>query len=285
MKKNLLFAALVLGIAVMACQQKNAAEPVEGEEVAPVEEAVAPAPAPKTSKDYKVSKATKDSVAYLVGINFGSFIKGYDFGELSYCQIKKGMRAFIKAKGNPRDPDFGEQFKIDPNEMNRIFNEYLENRHQQKLLANKEAGEKFLAKNQKKAGVVVAESGLQYLVVEPGSELVPVSDKDTVWVRYKGSLLDGTVFDEVKPEADSVRFTLNHVVRGWTEGLKYVGEGGRIKLFIPSELAYGERAPQNIGPNQTLVFDIELCKVGLYQEPEEEPEEAPAPKTTARLKK
>lgn len=265
MKKSLLFAALVLGIAALACQQKPAAEATEGEEVAPVE---AVAPVAKTSKDFKVSKATKDSVAYLVGVNFGSFIKGYDFGDLNYCQIKKGMRAFIKAKGNPRDPEFGKQFRIDPNEMNNLFNNYLENRRQEKLLANKEAGEKFLAKNAKKAGVVVTESGLQYLVVEPGSELVPASDKDTVWVRYKGTLLDGTVFDEVKPEADSVRFTLDRVVKGWTEGMKYVGEGGKIKLFVPSELAYGERGPQTIGPNQTLIFDIELCKVAPFVEPE-----------------
>lgn len=265
MKKSLLFAALVLGIAALACQQKPAAEATEGEEVAPVETV---APVAKTSKDFKVSKATKDSVAYLVGVNFGSFIKGYDFGDLNYCQIKKGMRAFIKAKGNPRDPEFGKQFRIDPNEMNNLFNSYLENRRQEKLLANKEAGEKFLAKNAKKAGVVVTESGLQYLVVEPGSELVPASDKDTVWVRYKGTLLDGTVFDEVKPEADSVRFTLDRVVKGWTEGMKYVGEGGKIKLFVPSELAYGERGPQTIGPNQTLIFDIELCKVAPFVEPE-----------------
>ena len=265
MKKSLLFAALVLGIAALACQQKPAAEATEGDEIAPVEEV---APVAKTSKDFKVSKATKDSVAYLVGVNFGSFIKGYDFGELNYCQIKKGMRAFIKAKGNPRDPEFGKQFRIDPNEMNNLFNNYLENRRQEKLLANKEAGEKFLAKNAKKAGVVVTESGLQYLVVEPGSELVPASDKDTVWVRYKGTLLDGTVFDEVKPEADSVRFTLDRVVKGWTEGMKYVGEGGKIKLFVPSELAYGERGPQTIGPNQTLIFDIELCKVAPFVESE-----------------
>lgn len=265
MKKSLLFAALVLGIAALACQQKPAAEATEGDEIAPVEEV---APVAKTSKDFKVSKATKDSVAYLVGVNFGSFIKGYDFGELNYCQIKKGMRAFIKAKGNPRDPEFGKQFRIDPNEMNNLFNNYLENRRQEKLLANKEAGEKFLAKNAKKAGVVVTESGLQYLVVEPGSDLVPASDKDTVWVRYKGTLLDGTVFDEVKPEADSVRFTLDRVVKGWTEGMKYVGEGGKIKLFVPSELAYGERGPQTIGPNQTLIFDIELCKVAPFVEPE-----------------
>ena len=271
MKKSLLFAALVLGIAALACQQKPAVEATEGEEIAPVAEEMAPAA--KTSKDFKVSQATKDSVAYLVGVNFGSFIKGYDFGELNYCQIKKGMRAFIKAKGNPRDPEFGKQFRVDPNEMNDLFNNYLENRRQEKLLANKEAGEKFLAKNAKKAGVVATESGLQYIVEIPGSDLVPVSDKDTVWVRYKGTLLNGDVFDEVKPEADSVRFVLKSVVKGWTEGLKYVGEGGKIKLFVPSDLAYGERAPQNIGPNQTLIFDVDVCKVALYQEPEAEVEE------------
>ncbi len=263
MKKNLLFAALILGVSALACQNKTAAEPAEGEEAPAAQEAVA-----KTARDFKVSKATKDSVAYLVGINFGSFIKGYDFGELSYSQIKKGMNDFIKAKGNPRDPEFGKQFKVDPNEMNRIFNEYLENRRQATLLANKEAGEKFLEKNLKKEGVEVTESGLQYQLIEAGSELVPVSDKDTVWVRYKGTLLDGTVFDEVKPEADSVRFTLDRVVKGWTEGLKYVGEGGKIKLFVPAELGYGERGPQGIGPNQTLIFDIDVCKVGLYKEPE-----------------
>lgn len=271
MKKSLLFAALVLGFTALACQQKPAAEAVDGEEIAPVAEEVAPVA--KTSKDFKVSQATKDSVAYLVGVNFGSFIKGYDFGDLNYCQIKKGMRAFIKAKGNPRDPEFGKQFRVDPNEMNDLFNSYLDNRRQEKLLANKEAGEKFLAKNGKKADVVTTESGLQYLLVAPGNDIVPVNDKDTVWVRYKGTLLNGDVFDEVKPEADSVRFTLDRVVKGWTEGLKYVGEGGRIKLFVPSELAYGERAPQNIGPNQTLIFDVEVCKVAPYQEPEPEVEE------------
>ena len=265
MKQNRLFAALVMGLAVVACQPKGQ-EVTEGEEAPAAEEIIESA---KTAKDYVASKSFRDSVAYLVGVNFGSFLKGYDFGELSWAQIKKGMNDFVRAEGNPRDPDFGEQFKIDPNEINPVFNKYLEMRHNEKLLANKEAGEKFLAKNKAKAGVEVSESGLQYIIKNAGGSLKATSDKDTVWVRYKGTLLDGKVFDEVKPEADSVRFILGRVVKGWQEGMKLVGEGGSVKLFVPAELGYGERGPQDIGPNQTLIFDVDLCKVSPYVEPAE----------------
>lgn len=269
MKNIKFFAALVLGFAVLACQPKGQSEAPETEGTT-TEEVVE---APKTAKDFVASKSLRDSVAYLVGVNFGSFIKGYDFGDLSYAQIKKGMNDFMKAKGNFHDPEFGEQFKINPEEMNRLFNDYLEMRRNYALLVNKEKEEKFLAKNKTKEGVQTTDSGLQYIIEEQGSELQATSDKDTVWVRYTGTLLDGTVFDEVKSDADSVRFTLDRVVKGWQEGMKLVGEGGKIKLFVPAELGYGERAPQEIGPNQTLIFDVQVCKVSPFVEPEEEVEE------------
>lgn len=259
---NKLFAALVMGLVVVACQPKVAEAPEAEGTQAPAEESVKPVV--KTSKDYVAPQSLKDTVAYLVGINFGSFIKGYNFGDLPYGQIKKGIKAFVKAKGNPRDPEFAAQFKIDPNQMNEIFGRYLEMRQNELLLGNKEKGEKFLSANAKKAGVEVTESGLQYKIEVPGSELKPVSVKDTVWVRYKGTLLDGTVFDEVAAPADSVRMVLDRVVKGWQEGLQLVGEGGKVTLYVPSDLAYGERGPQDIGPNQTLIFDVELCKVAPF---------------------
>ena len=265
MRKNFLFAILAAGLAIVACSPKaEKADVEEGEEaVETVKEVV------KTAKDYKPSKAQLDSVSYLVGINFGSFIKGYDFGDLNYRQIKKGMKDFIKAKGNMRDPDFGEQFKVNPEEMNRLFGEFLENRRSMKLLVNKEAEEKFLAKNKTKEGVVELESGLQYKILKEGG-VKPTSDKDTVWVRYVGKTLDGNVFDEVTPDRDSVRFTLDRVVRGWTEGIKQVGEGGTIELYVPAALGYGERGNQGIEPNATLIFTVDLCKVAPYVEKEEE---------------
>lgn len=256
MKNKFLF-ALVLGISVVACQPK-------GEQEATVKdnenkEAV------RTPKDYEPSKALVDSVSYLIGINFGSFLKNFDFGDVNWSQIRKGVNDYLNAKGTPRDADFGKQFKVDPNEMNQIFNGFLEMRNNKLMLENKIAGEKFLEKNKAKEDVQVSESGLQYIIENPGSDLKATSDKDTVYVRYKGTLLDGTVFDE--QQADSVRFVVGRVVKGWTEGLKLVGEGGKIKLFIPGELGYGERAPREIGPNQTLLFDVDVCKVLPYQEP------------------
>ena len=257
MKTNKFFAALVMGLAVVACSQ-NAEPAAEGEAADAVKE--------KTAKDYLPSKALKDSVSYLVGVNFGSFIKGNNFGDLNYAQIKKGMEDFMKAEGTPRDPDFGEQFKVNPDKINEMFNAYLEARYNYTLLENKEKGKSFLDANAKKDGVQTTESGLQYKIIEAGNEVKP-GPQDTVWVKYCGKLIDGTVFDETPEDADPIHFTLNRVVKGWGEGLQLIGEGGKIQLFIPSELGYGEQGTQGIEPNSTLIFDVELTKVGPYVEP------------------
>ena len=256
MKTNKFYAALVMGLAVVACAQ-NAEPAAEGEAAEAVKE--------KTMKDYLPSKALKDSVSYLVGVNFGSFIKGNNFGDLNYAQIKKGMEDFIKSEGTPRDENFGEQFKIDPQMINELFNKYLEDRYNYKLLENKEKEQNFLAANAKKEGVQTTESGLQYKIIEPGNDVKP-GTRDTVWVKYCGKLIDGTVFDETPEDADPIHFTLNRVVKGWGEGLQLIGEGGKIQLFIPAELGYGEQGTQGIEPNSTLIFDVELTKVGPFVE-------------------
>lgn len=210
-----------------------------------------------------------DSVSYLIGINFGSFIKGYNFGkDLNYAEIKKGMMDFINAEGNQRDPEFNNQFKINPMEMNRLFNDFLTKRNEYEAAVNKAEGEKFMQDNKMKDGVVSTDSGLQYRIMEAGNDVKP-GPKDTVFVQYTGTLLDGTVFDESDKEKDPVRFTLNRVIKGWTEGLQQVGEGGKIQLFVPDSLAYGARRTGNIGPNSTLLFDIEVVKVGKVPAEEE----------------
>lgn len=261
MKKTRFIAALILGLAVVACAPKaEEAATEENGEAVPVE---------KTIKDYQSTKAEIDTVSYLVGVNFGSFIKNYNFGDLNYAQVRKGIQAFINAKGNPRSEDFGEQFAVDPNRMNEIFNAFLEKRHQILLLTNKEAGEKFLAANAAKEGVQVTPSGLQYKIISEGNDVKPAA-VDTVWARYKGTLLDGTVFDESDPEGDAVKFVLNRVIKGWTEGMQLIGEGGEIELYIPSDLAYGQNGTQGIEPNSTLIFNVSLEKVGKYVAPEAE---------------
>ena len=209
------------------------------------------------------SAAEVDSVSYLIGVNFGSFIKGNgfaeDLSELNMSEIKKGMQDFLKAEGSPYDADFGAQFDVDPNEMGTILNGFLSKKQAYKAAANLAKGKAFLASNAKKSNVDTTASGLQYTIVAEGAA-EKVGPQDTVWVNYKGTLLDGTVFDE----NDSTKFIANRVIRGWTEGLGLLGEGGKATLYIPSDLAYGERGNRNIEPNSVLVFDVEVLKVGKF---------------------
>lgn len=206
--------------------------------------------------------AERDSVSYLVGINFGYFIKANNFGEdLNYAEIKKGMMDFIKSEGQPNDPDFNEQFKISPDKMNELFNNYITKRNNYTAEVNKAKGEKFLEANKMKDGVVVTESGLQYKIIEPGND-VKAGPADTVYVHYTGTLIDGTEFDASDKEKEPVRMLLNRVIKGWTEGLQLVGEGGHIELYVPAELGYGQRNMGKIEPNSTLIFDVEVVKVG-----------------------
>ncbi len=212
--------------------------------------------------------AEVDSVSYLIGINFGSFLKGNGFAEdlkeVNMAEVKKGMTDFLKAEGTPYDPDFGEQFKVNPNDMQRVLNGFLTKKQSYKAAKNLAEGKAFLAKNALKENVDTTASGLQYTIVAPGAEY-KIAPQDTVWVNYKGTLLDGTVFDE----NDSTMFVANRVIRGWTEGLGLLGEGGKATLYIPADLAYGERGNRSIAPNSTLIFDVEVLKVGQFVAKEE----------------
>jgi len=127
--------------------------------------------------------------------------------------------------------------------------------------ANKKAGAEFLAANAKKDGVKTTASGLQYKVIEEGTGKSPAAT-DKVKVNYRGSLVDGTEFDSSYKRGQPATFPVNGVIKGWTEALQLMKEGAKYQLVIPSELAYGERgAGPMIGPNSTLVFDVELLAV------------------------
>jgi FKBP-type peptidyl-prolyl cis-trans isomerase FklB len=125
---------------------------------------------------------------------------------------------------------------------------------------NQEAGEQFLAENAKRDGVKTTESGLQYEILEEGDGNKPTAE-DRVRVHYTGELISGEVFDSSRERGEPVTFGLNQVIPGWTEGLQLMSEGSRAKLYIPSELAYGPGGNQRIGPNETLVFDVELLEI------------------------
>lgn len=244
--RKFLIVALALSLATVACSQNNTVKLPDG-------------------TTYEMpSKSQVDSVSYLIGINFGSFIKGYNFGDdLNFAEIKAGILDFVNAKGNQTDSTFIDQFKINPELMNDLFNDFLEKRSGYTAALNLANERKFFEDNLKNDGVQATGSGLQYKIIEAGNDVKP-GPEDTVTVRYKGALLDGTVFDEVPADAEPITFTLNRVIPGWQEGMQLIGEGGKVQLFIPAVLGYGERGTQGIEPNSTLVFDVELLEVHPY---------------------
>ena len=208
-----------------------------------------------------------DSVSYLLGVNYGIMFKQQGFAEklsdIDMAAMKKGMEDALKAelpKGY-NDTTFAKQFKISPYEMNRIFNGYLKKKSDYKAEVNRVKGEKFLADNALKENVDTTETGLQYTIVTEGaSEKVAVND--TVTVKYKGTLIDGTVFDE--GEIPGHVSGSRGLIAGFDQGIRLVGEGGKAIIYIPSELAYGSRGNRGIEPNSVLVFDIEVVKVGKF---------------------
>jgi peptidylprolyl isomerase len=126
---------------------------------------------------------------------------------------------------------------------------------------NLQLGSAFLASNQAVAGVKVTDSGLQYLVLREGTGSQHPVASDRVKVHYHGTLIDGTVFDSSVDRGQPIEFSLNQVIKGWTEGLQLMVVGEKTRLFIPSNLAYGNRTTGSIAPGSTLVFDVELLGI------------------------
>ncbi|PLW69346.1 FKBP-type peptidyl-prolyl cis-trans isomerase [Pseudohalioglobus lutimaris] len=141
-----------------------------------------------------------------------------------------------------------------------VFYQYTSG-NKKAALENKQKGVEFLAANRGLDGVETTDSGLQYKVLQQGTGHQHPKANDTVKVHYHGTLLDGSVFDSSVERGEPIEFSLHQVIRGWTEGLQLMVVGEKTRLFIPSELAYGDRAAGSIGPGSTLIFDVELLEI------------------------
>jgi FKBP-type peptidyl-prolyl cis-trans isomerase len=186
----------------------------------------------------------KDSVAYAIGTDLGSYLNNLD-ADLDLNVVQQGMADAIK----------GEE-KINKDDAYAFLNEYFMVRVPAR---NLEESTKFLEKvAADNKNVVATESGLLYEIVEMGDTTAMAKGlADEVFVNYKGTLKDGEVFDE----NDSIRFRLGQVVQGWQEGLQLVGKGGKINLWIPPHLGYGQQSRGKIKANDALVFEVELLDV------------------------
>ncbi len=160
------------------------------------------------------------------------------------------------------DSFYGKTLDFDVTAQQEIiinFNHYIEDMMMLKGEENRLKGVTFLESKANEAGVITSETGLLYRIVEPGAERKPTA-ADTVTVHYKGTFIDGSEFDSSYSRGVPTSFPLSGVIAGWTEGLQYIGEGGSIELFIPSDLAYGQ-GNGSIPPNSVLIFEVELISI------------------------
>ncbi len=231
--KNTLSAALFLslGLSPLLAQEKPAAS----------------TPAPD---------APKDKVSYTIGVSIGKDFKQNGI-EVDMETLMRGVRDG-RGAGEPA---------LTEEEMGKVMQEFqsemqakMMKAQQEEGVKNKAAGAKFLEENKKKEGVKTTASGLQYQVVSEGKGAKP-EKTDTVTVDYKGTLIGGDEFDSSYKRGEPAEFPVNRVIPGWTEALQLMTVGSKYKLFIPSDLAYGEQGPPGIGPNQVLIFDVELKDV------------------------
>ncbi len=207
-------------------------------------------------QELKVEK--NDTLSYLLGVNLGEMIKSNDFPveAIDMRVLIQGLEDALQAKLQVSDPDFESQYLYSPYLINEVFNRAIEENKTRKAAENLERGNKYLELLSTLDGVEVTESGLHYIIIRPGQGAL-VRPEDTVVLNYKGMFVDGTVFDE----NTDIEFQANKVVPGMTEGLTKIAKGGKIRLFIPPHLAYGEKGAGPIGPNVLLIFEIEVLDI------------------------
>lgn len=192
-----------------------------------------------------------DKFSYGLGMGIGQNLLSMGVKEMSVDDFIKGIRDVLA----------GNKTEITHAEAQKVVNEHFQRLAEEAYAVNKNAGEKFLAENAKKEGVVTLPSGLQYKVMTEGNGKKP-SATDHVQCHYEGTLIDGTIFDSSIKRGEPAVFGVNQVIKGWVEALQLMQEGAKWRLFIPYDMAYGEHgAGEMIPPYSALVFDVELIKV------------------------
>ncbi|MBT33726.1 MAG: peptidylprolyl isomerase [Thalassobius sp.] len=208
--------------------------------------------------------SSMDSVSYSAGVSIGNNLKPQtEKDSLNIDALLAGLSDVLKGSSD---------LKLTEEQCNQILQTYSMRKQQEMVAAtqkeattNLEKGQAFLAENGKKDGVTTTESGLQYEVITEGSGPSPKAT-DQVTVHYHGTTIDGTVFDSSVDRGEPASFPLNGVIKGWTEGLQLMKTGAKYKFYIPANLAYGsQRRSEEIGPNETLIFEVELLSVGGAQ--------------------
>ena len=203
-------------------------------------------------------KTEKDKESYVIGLNLGADMKRRSVEDLNFDMLIQGIR----------DAYSGGNKLLTEDEQNQIWAAFQKSLAEKQKVNkmktaedNKKKGDAFLAENKNKEGVMTTASGLQYKVIRAGKGSKPKLE-DTVTTHYRGTLLDGTEFDSSYRRNEPVSFKLSGVIPGWTEALQLMETGSKWQLFIPADLAYGSNGAGGlIGPNETLIFEVELISI------------------------
>ena len=204
-----------------------------------------------TQQKFNFDEANElEKVSYSIGINVATSIKSEGLDSINSFYISKGFQDVFENK----------DLAINIEESNKIIGEYFNKKQDAKNQRLAIDSKIFLEENKQKDGVMTTESGLQYLILSEGRGNNPTLN-DNVTVHYHGTLIDGTIFDSSVDRKQPATFPLNGVIPGWQEALQMMSVGSKWKIFIPSELAYGESGAGAIGPNSTLIFEVELLSI------------------------
>jgi FKBP-type peptidyl-prolyl cis-trans isomerase FklB len=231
--KKILMAGLVLFSLSAGAQKKAAPKKTTG-----------------TAATAKPLKNGTDSLSYALGVSIASFYKQQGVKNLNTATLSKAVGDVLG----------GKKPILNENQCNSIIMAYMQKAEEEKSRPNIEEGQKFLAQNRNKPNIKTTATGLQYEVITPGSGPKPAAT-DTVVVNYRGTLINGTEFDNSYQRGEPISFPLNRVIPGWTEGLQLMPVGSKYKFYIPHQLAYGLNGAGSIPGGATLIFEVELLNI------------------------
>jgi FKBP-type peptidyl-prolyl cis-trans isomerase FklB len=244
-KTMLLSAALVLGLSAAGQNVKKSVKPAPK----PAAKSVAKQSAPPAS--FKLATGM-DSLSYAIGMNVGSNLKAQGVDNFSYEAMNEGMRDAVAAGKKPL---------LDEQTASMTIQQKLQEYAGKKINVQKEEGKKFLAENKKQAGITELPNGIQYKIIKQGNGIKPALE-DTIKVHYKGTTIDGKVFDDSYSRGEPIEFPLGNLVEGWKQTLPLMPVGSKWQIFLPSDYGYGDRgAGANIPGGATLIFELELLDV------------------------
>jgi FKBP-type peptidyl-prolyl cis-trans isomerase FklB len=199
-----------------------------------------------------ILKNNRDSASYALGVRIAQNLKQQSFDKLDPAIIQKGINDVFNNKA----------IALPDAMLDKCIGVYQQKASSAKASVAKAEGQKFLAENAKRKGVITTKSGLQYEIIRTGTDTVKPTINNKVKCHYHGTLINGTVFDSSVDRGEPISFEVGGVIAGWTEALQLMTVGSKWKLYIPSELAYGDRAAgEKIAPGSTLIFEVEILAI------------------------